>query len=363
MEGSTTTILKYYSFAGGMVAMHDGTSLKYFLTDHLSSVIAVLDASGNLLSEQRYLPFGQVRDDVGTIDETDFGYTSQRDLPDLGLMDYRARFYSPLLGRFLQPDTLVPGAGNPQAFNRYSYGYNNPSRFSDPSGHLGKDNVVCTDDGYCGTGTDEYLEGIKRNVVSYGSIVVRFSFPIESLGGLSQNAEEVFDDTSSVPFDFSFPTNFQSFTQSEKAAYAGNVISVFNDIFGPLAPREENPYNVAVLVDWIYYEDEFTIPKVHLINNTNSFARILGISFEGRISVPKVATYGASESVGHQGDDPGILTMELSPTIYFPRDQSIFVNIGIKVSHVYPPAFARIIVPGRGIPAGMSEPIPWITTP
>jgi len=31
-----------------MVAMHDGTSLKYFLTDHLSSVIAVLDASGNL---------------------------------------------------------------------------------------------------------------------------------------------------------------------------------------------------------------------------------------------------------------------------------------------------------------------------
>ncbi len=133
------------------------------LSTSLSSVIAVLDASGNLLSEQRYpstvlrasLPFGQVRDDVGTIDETDFGYTSQRALDaqntaySLGLMDYRARFFSPLLGRFLQPDTLVPGAGNPQAFNRYSYGFNNPSRFSDPSGHLGKDNVVCTDDGEC----------------------------------------------------------------------------------------------------------------------------------------------------------------------------------------------------------------------
>jgi len=37
-----------------------------------------LDASGNLLSEQRYLPFGGVRDDVGTITQTDFGYTSQR---------------------------------------------------------------------------------------------------------------------------------------------------------------------------------------------------------------------------------------------------------------------------------------------
>jgi len=77
-DGSTETVLKYYSFAGGMVAMHDGTSLNYFLTDHLSSVNAILDASGNLLSEQRYLPFGQVRDDVGTITQTDFGYTSQR---------------------------------------------------------------------------------------------------------------------------------------------------------------------------------------------------------------------------------------------------------------------------------------------
>jgi RHS repeat-associated protein len=34
------------------------------------------------------------------------------------LYDYNARFYSPLLGRFLQPDTLVPEPGNPQALNR-----------------------------------------------------------------------------------------------------------------------------------------------------------------------------------------------------------------------------------------------------
>lgn len=33
-----------------------------------------------LMSEQRYLPFGQVRSDVGAVIETDFGYTGQRDL-------------------------------------------------------------------------------------------------------------------------------------------------------------------------------------------------------------------------------------------------------------------------------------------
>jgi hypothetical protein len=43
--------------------------------------------------------------------------------------------YSPSLGRFIQPDSNVPGAGNPQAYNRYSYVLNDPVNFADPSGH------------------------------------------------------------------------------------------------------------------------------------------------------------------------------------------------------------------------------------
>jgi len=35
----------------------------------------------------------------------------------------------------VQPDTLVPEPGNPQALNRYAYVYNNPLRYTDPSGH------------------------------------------------------------------------------------------------------------------------------------------------------------------------------------------------------------------------------------
>jgi len=51
------------------------------------------------------------------------------------LYDYGARFYDPLLGRFISADTVVPGAGNPQALNRYAYVLNNPLRYTDPSGH------------------------------------------------------------------------------------------------------------------------------------------------------------------------------------------------------------------------------------
>ncbi len=46
-----------------------------------------------------------------------------------------ARRYDPVLGRFIQPDTIVPDPGDPQALNRYSYVGNNPVRYTDPSGH------------------------------------------------------------------------------------------------------------------------------------------------------------------------------------------------------------------------------------
>jgi RHS repeat-associated protein len=140
-------------------------TLSYLLTDHpstalplrgpfgklratlrragLGSMVAIIengaasdtDDSGSLISEQRYLPFGQVREDVGTIAETDFGYTGQRALSDMGLMDYKARFYSATLMRFLQPDSLIPDLANPQSLNRYAYVRNNAVNFNDPTGH------------------------------------------------------------------------------------------------------------------------------------------------------------------------------------------------------------------------------------
>jgi RHS repeat-associated protein len=51
-----------------------------------------------------------------------------------GLSYYNARWYDARLGRFISADTLVPNPANPQAFNRYSYVFNNPLRFTAPSG-------------------------------------------------------------------------------------------------------------------------------------------------------------------------------------------------------------------------------------
>ncbi len=47
----------------------------------------------------------------------------------------KARIFNSRIGKFTQPDTIIPGAANPQAFNRYAYVLNNPVNFVDPSGH------------------------------------------------------------------------------------------------------------------------------------------------------------------------------------------------------------------------------------
>ena len=140
--GEDDVVRQYYSIAGTTVAMKVGAygdtpaEWSWFLTDHLGSVVGVTDASGVLTAETRYLPFGEVRTDVGiAVTQTDFGYTFQRMVTGSGLMDYKARAYDPWLGRFVQPDTIIPGAGNPQSYNRYGYVKNNPLNSIDPTGH------------------------------------------------------------------------------------------------------------------------------------------------------------------------------------------------------------------------------------
>lgn len=137
---------KYYSIAGMIVAVNDGSALQYLLTDHLGSTVAVTNSSGTLTSQQRYpstssgrrLPFGGTRAIPNSpILGTDFGYTGQRLLDSGmgGIMDYKARFYSVGLGRFIQPDSIIPRPANPQSWNRYSYVLNRPINFNDPTGH------------------------------------------------------------------------------------------------------------------------------------------------------------------------------------------------------------------------------------
>lgn len=63
-----------------------------------------------------------------------------------------SRFYDPLVARFIQPDSIVPGATDPQNLNRDSNVGNNPVTFNDPTGHC-KWYLACLDE------TDDVVAG------------------------------------------------------------------------------------------------------------------------------------------------------------------------------------------------------------
>jgi hypothetical protein len=56
-----------------------------------------------------------------------------------------AREYDPSLGRWLSADTIVPDLANSQSLNRFAYVYNNPLKYTDPSGHCAPEDEACNE--------------------------------------------------------------------------------------------------------------------------------------------------------------------------------------------------------------------------
>lgn len=107
----------------------------WYLSDHLGSANVITDEDGNVVQRLDYTPYGTVWRNDGSRD-FEHKFTGQRLDPETNLYYYKARYYDPHLGRFIQPDTIVKTPGDPQILNRYSYARNNPLKYIDPSGQF-----------------------------------------------------------------------------------------------------------------------------------------------------------------------------------------------------------------------------------
>ncbi len=112
----------------------DTGSISYFHPDHLGSTSVLTDDNGVSEQDVAYYPYGATRSNTGTADVA-YKYTGKEQDNSTGLYFYEARYYDPVLGRFISPDTIVPDPENPQALSRYSYVLNNPLQYIDPSGN------------------------------------------------------------------------------------------------------------------------------------------------------------------------------------------------------------------------------------
>ena len=127
---------------------NSSTQEVYLFNDHLGSVDVITDKEGNTLQHMSYsawgerrlpaswdqMPLPSVRDYLS--DYTTTGFTGHEMLDAFGIINMGGRIYDATLGKVLQADPFVQEPNSSQSFNRYSYVFNNPLSYTDPSGFI-----------------------------------------------------------------------------------------------------------------------------------------------------------------------------------------------------------------------------------
>jgi RHS repeat-associated protein len=147
VDGTTTT---QKSYVDGVIlnnrVLLSGTpsanDTLYLHTDHLGSVEATTNALGQFVNRMSFSTWGKRQQSdwkPGNPTEsfaTSNGYTGHDQLDAHNLIHMGGRVYDPSLGRFLSADLFVQSPYDSQSFNRYSYTFNNPLSYTDPTGYM-----------------------------------------------------------------------------------------------------------------------------------------------------------------------------------------------------------------------------------
>jgi RHS repeat-associated protein len=147
------------------------TTLNWALADRLGTLDLIVDESGGVIDRVTFDSFGNKVSESAPDKAFRFGFTGRELDPETGLYYYRARYYDPLVGRFISVDSIGFQAGDT---NLYRYVFNSPTQGTDPTGHewwneLGQN----LSNAWSGVqNLNENILGTIDNVVRYSSIGV-----------------------------------------------------------------------------------------------------------------------------------------------------------------------------------------------
>jgi RHS repeat-associated protein len=123
------------------LVQHEGSAwvYKYFKTDHVGSTRVLLAARGSTLQEEQrtdFYPFGMAHSALNNLQLNRYLYGGKEYQDQmlgstvLGLYDFHARYYNPMLGRWFNQDPAL------QTTNPYLYCGNSPLMYVDPDGEI-----------------------------------------------------------------------------------------------------------------------------------------------------------------------------------------------------------------------------------
>ena len=133
-HGAALTMESCALTGGRFVATATGVEARYFVTDHLGSVRAVVNDEGEVLERNDYYPFGLRWNNAGQqVTDNRYRYNGKEDQAFAGLpyLDYGARMYDPHLVVWHGVDPL---SEKYYPISPYSFCANNPIKFVDSDG-------------------------------------------------------------------------------------------------------------------------------------------------------------------------------------------------------------------------------------
>lgn len=109
-------------------------TVTYFHNDLTGSPAVATNAAGQVIWRESYRPYGERTVNDPNSAANKIWFTSRRQDVETGLVYMGARYYEPILGRFISQDPVGFDEANIHSHNRYAYANNNPYRYTDPDG-------------------------------------------------------------------------------------------------------------------------------------------------------------------------------------------------------------------------------------